>query len=182
MTVDVPLGKTGTPTGGSANQDIATWSSANTITGTGTGDAKLLFSNSNTTCNMVLRKTNTSTPYALPRMQIESYVDATTGQGRIEIKKSRGTESVPSAILNGDSLGVIQMSGHNGSSFQGSGLIESQAVADFTSTEKKSDLLFYPNYSESAASKMTLKSDGNLEVQQVYSSNAVSLKILMVTL
>jgi hypothetical protein len=171
VTVDVPLGKTGTPTGGGSDQDIATWSSVNTITGTGTGDAKLLFSNSSTTCNMVLKKTNTSTPYALPRVQIESYVDATTGQGRVKIKKARGTESAPSAILNGDSLGLFGISGHNGSGFQLSAIIESQAVADFTSTDKKADLLFYPNYSDSVVSKMTLKSDGNLEVQQVYSDN-----------
>jgi hypothetical protein len=164
VTVDVPLGKTGTPT----TDDIVTWSSADTVTGTGTGDAKLLFSNTSTTCNMMLKKTNTSSPYALPRMQIESYVDASSGTGRIEIKKARGTESAPSAVLNSDSLGVIEISGHNGSSFQGTGIIQSNAVADFTSADKKADLVFWPNYSEDVSKLMTLKSDGNLEVQQVY--------------
>ena len=165
VTVDVPLGKTGTPES-FGFKDIAFWDSANTITGTGSSDLKLRYSGSSIDVTTI----GTSGSF----INCNNYYTNTSLSTAITMQKAGGTEVAPSAVLQNYQLGAFRTKGHDGSVFRDTGIIQSIATADFTSTSHKADLEFYSNKHESANAKMTLKSDGNLEVQQVYSNNTIN--------
>ncbi len=165
VTVDVPLGKTGTPT----TNDIVTWSSADTITGTGTADHKIFMDKylPLSTVNSALRITSSGTGF--PAVMVDSY-GATSP--RIELRRAQGTESTPSSVLNNNVLGAINFKGYASSVFYSDCYIQASAAGDWGSTisSRKAQIQFRvpPTYGDLTVHPnngiMTFSDRGSLSV------------------
>ena len=154
-------------TGNQQANDVAIWDNANTITGTGSSTHKLQYQSG----SLKLLNSGGANTFG-PSFSMTSH-SGNDSSSVFNFFKSRGPQTLPSAVLQNDFIGQLLTNGFDGSVFRNVASITSKAVSNFTSTSHKADLEFYPNFHEDADAKMTLKSDGNLEVQQVYSNNSI---------
>lgn len=88
--------------------------------------------------------------------------------------KARGSESSPSAILNGDYIGQIQWSGYDGSTQNGGAIIRSKATENWSGTGKGNELHFYNCANGSTTNQLSLKieQDGVLWIPFCYGNTA----------
>lgn len=83
------------------------------------------------------------------------------------IGRSRGTYASPTAVDNGDYLGVFQMGGYDGSNWvSGSAWIIARASQDWTTTTRGTDLGFSttPNGTNSMTEKLTILNSGYIGI------------------
>lgn len=83
----------------------------------------------------------------------------------IMLRRARGTQAAPAAVVSGDSLGAYDFFGYGSSGFARSAQIT--AVTDGTpgaNVPARIDFLVSPNGSTAAQTKMTLRADGKLGI------------------
>lgn len=85
---------------------------------------------------------------------------------RLELRKSRGTPGSPTAILSGDTVGSIAMSGYDGSSFANSAFLTTSATENWSSTAHGTSMTLWntPTGSTSYTQRITIDQAGNVGI------------------
>ncbi len=93
--------------------------------------------------------------------------DAVTGTPFVIMQKSRGTQGVPTAVLNGDQLGAVEMGGYGASAYSGAqASIKAIAEEDWTDAAQGTRLQFdtTPIGSNVRTNAMIIKPSGNVGI------------------
>jgi hypothetical protein len=129
------------------------------------------------TPNAELEVVSSST--ALPRGIISTEYANSTHDAHIWLRKARGTESSPSAIIAGDELGFIKFRGYDGSSFNTNDQTEIGAVAaeNFSSGGNGSYLKFMttPIGNVSGYERMRITSGGRVGINTTSPGSALDV-------
>ena len=83
-----------------------------------------------------------------------------------ELSFARGTQGVPSAVLNGDALGWINFKGYDGSDFQTCGWLMARASEDWSATATGNDLFIIntPNGTSNQICRIAILNDGKVGI------------------
>lgn len=120
------------------------------------------------------------------RIDIDSYVSASTPTPGVSCRGARGTALAPTAIQNGDMIGTYTAHGYGTTSFQAASTGMLAFVADgaaFTDSSQPTAISFQvtPSASVTKAEKMRLSSAGVLTVTGGVASTSTSTGTIVVT-
>lgn len=93
-----------------------------------------------------------------------------TDNGDLQIRRARGTSSVPTAVQLNDVVGGITMMGHNGTAFSGEIVsIDARAEENFTTTANGTRLTFQTttNGQTTSSTKMVIRQNGRVGIGTV---------------
>jgi len=101
------------------------------------------------------------TTQATSTVQATRYSGTSIYSGTMTLQKARGTEAIPTAVQAGDILGRFQFDGYNGSTFVGSGILETVATETFTATNEGSKFNLRATPTGSVLSSVILTAHGD---------------------
>lgn len=106
---------------------------------------------------------NSTTP--IRGIMISEHVDSASA-GLLMFYRSRGTETLPTSIVNADFVGSLQFFGHDGTSYHRSGQIATYVDGTVSNGTVPMSLLFYTSATNSTglSIRMAIKPNGNIGI------------------
>ena len=122
-------------------------------------DGKLGLGTATPSTKMHIQTSGTTTSQILT---IENAVTSSAGQPTVLTKKSRGTISAPTTVVNGDTIGAFTVQGHDGSNYISAASISAQADSTVGTNSMPTALVFRttPSGGVSTVENMRIGSNG----------------------
>lgn len=136
-----------TPTATEAANDVVVTSTGNV--GIGTTTPAGMLNVSGTTATVI----------------VDRFIDNIAGSN-MHLRKARGTQSTPAAVLSGDQLGSVVFQGHDGTAYRTVGQVRVDAAEDYSPSGFGSDLVFLNNPASGGGltERMRIVANGNVGI------------------
>ena len=140
-------------------------------------DGKLGLGTATPSTKMHIQTSGTTTSQILT---IENAVTSSAGQPTVLTKKSRGTISAPTTVVNGDTIGAFTVQGHDGSNYISAASISAQADSTVGTNSMPTALVFRttPSGGVSTVENMRISSAGLVSVGGTISDTVSKLEVI----